>query len=193
MFDADFASAGPLLGGLERADGTWLNTLSASSISTLLTCPEQFRLSYLLLRWPKASAATVLGQAYHYALQRNFEQKVFSGKDLPVGDVLAAYDRGWGLALDRDDVWWKQDDPAATKTLGAEMVKIYHRLLSPTVQPVGVEERFERPISGVPLPLVGRVDLHTADHVILDRKTAKTGATQPKPEWRVQALVYMAA
>lgn len=189
----DFASGGALLGGVERADGTYMNQLSASSISTLLTCPEKFRLSYLLQRWPRASAATTLGHAYHHALQRNFAQKLFSGKDLPVSDVLDAYAEGWGQALDKEDIAWRKDDPGATKTLGAEMVRIYHKQLSPTVQPLAVEERFERPVPGVPLPVVGRVDLIEIGMRIIDRKTDKQGATQPRSEWRVQALTYMAA
>lgn len=187
----DFASGGSLLGGLERADGTYLNTLSASSIAKLMTCPEQFRLSYLLQRWGKASAATTLGNAYHYALQRNFEQKMFSDEDLPIRDVLDAYEEGWGKALD-EDIAWKKDDPGATKTLGMEMLKKYHYQLSPTVHPVAVEERFEIPVPGVSLPLVGRIDVLEPGR-ILDRKTAKQGATKASPEWRVQGLVYMAA
>lgn len=72
------------------------------------------------------------------------------------------------------------------------MLKLYHRKLSPTVQPIAVEERFERPVPGVPVPLVGRIDVMEEGR-ILDRKTDKQGATKARPEWRVQALVYMAA
>jgi hypothetical protein len=191
-FAEDFVAGGALLGGLERADGSYLNTLSASSISMLLTCPEKFRLSYMLQRWPKANAATTLGHAYHHALQRNFEQKVYSKRDLTQDEVLDAYDEGWGQALDREQILWRDDDPGATKTLGAEMVKIYHRLLSPLVHPIAVEERFEQVIADCPLPLVGRVDLMEAGRIV-DRKTDKQGATKAKPEWRVQALCYLAA
>lgn len=191
-YSGDFAHGGALLGGLERADGKYLNSLSASSISMLLTCPEKFRLSYLLQRWPKANAATTLGSAYHHALQRNFEQKVFTHADLSMADVFAAYDEGWGKALDTEDIWWRDDDPGKTKTLGAEMLRIYHSKLSPTVQPIAVEEFFEQPIPGVPIPLIGRIDLMEQGRII-DRKTAKTGATKAQPEWRVQAFCYFAA
>jgi hypothetical protein len=188
----DFATGGGnLFGGVERVDGKFLNTLSASSISTLMTCPEKFRLSYLLLKWPKASSATTLGHAYHYALQRNFEQKVYSQKDLPIADVLDAYDEGWGQALDQD-INWRDDDQGAIKTLGAEMLRGYHAKLSPTVQPIAVEEYFERLIPGVPVPLIGRIDL-MAEGMIVDRKTDKQGATKARPEWRVQALCYLSA
>lgn len=188
---SDFAVGGALLGGFERIDGSYLNSLSASSISTLLTCPEKFRLSYLHKKWPRASAATALGHAYHYALQQNLEQKVFSGKDLWIGDLLREYERGWSKALD-EDIWWKDDDPEETRQLGAEMLKIYHRMLSPSVKPIAVEERFEVPIPGVDLPLTGRIDTMEEGR-ILDRKTQKQGATKASPEWRVQGLVYMAA
>lgn len=188
----DFAAGGALLGGLERSDGTFLNSLSASAISTLFTCPEKFRLTYMLQQWGKASAATTLGNAYHYALQKNFEQKVYSHKDLSLADVLDAYEEGWGQALSKEEILWRSDDPGATKTLGAEMVKVYHRKLSPLVQPIAVEERFEQAVPGVPVPLVGRIDLMTSRSII-DRKTDKQGATKMRPEWRVQALVYMAA
>lgn len=179
--------------GIRKADGNFISQLSPSAISLLFTCPEKFRLTRLLQRPEKASGAIVLGSAYHHARQLNYEQKLTSGKDLPLQDVFAAYDQGWGLALAAQEIVWGKEDAGALKTLGAEMVKIYHRKLSPRVQPIAVEERFAALVPGVPLALVGRVDVIDEDGTIIDTKTDKEGATQPRPEWRVQALCYMAA
>lgn len=197
-WDSDFSAGGALLGGVERSDGTYLNTLSASSISTLLTCPEQFRLSYLLQRWGRKNAALQLGNAYHYALQKNFEQKVFSREDMDLDALQAAYEEGWAKALEEGEVSWRDDDPGATKTLGFEMLRVYIRTLAREVHPIAVEERFEIPIPDVPVPLVGRIDLLDGGIPgrirtrIIDRKTDRQGVTKMRPEWRVQALCYFA-
>lgn len=178
---------------LEREGGDPLRTLSPSAISTLLTCPEKYRQGYMLGNWAKPSGHTVLGNAYHHARRRNYEQKVYSGEDLPMEELLDAYDQGWTLAVERDEVAWRDLDPDATYQLGVAMSRKYHETVSPLVTPVGVEERLEFSVDGVPLVIRGVVDVRTAEMTILDTKTDAKGAKQPKPEWRPQAMIYLAA
>lgn len=175
-----------------RADGTTLHTLSASAISRLLTCPEQYRQSYMLGNWPRPLWFTVLGSAYHHARRINYEQKVFSGEDLPIDEVLTAYAEGWIHAL-RDDIQWRDQDSAEAFSIGADMTRVYHEKVSPTVKPVAVEERFELKVPGVPLLVKGVIDVRDERMVLIDTKTQDKGAKQPKPDWRPQAFIYCAA
>jgi len=174
-----------------RHDGEPLYQLSASSISTLLTCPEKFRISYLHGIWPKSSGATVLGNAYHHARQVNYEQKVFSGADLPPQAIGAAYDEGWQNAVS-DEIQWRDSDPLELWALGKRMALQYHEKISPSVVPVAVEERFKLEIPGVGVPVVGRIDVRDATTMI-DTKTQDKGAKKPEPGWRPQAFLYCAA
>jgi hypothetical protein len=175
-----------------NAAGEAIRSLSPSAISKLLLCPEQFRRSYMLGDWGVTNAAAVLGDAYHFARRANYEQKVWSGHDLSLSDLLDAYARGWQRAVDRD-VTWRNDDPEATYTLGREMAETYHVKVSPHVQPVAVEEKFRLEVRGAPIKVIGVVDVRDDDGDIIDTKTANKGAKSPMPHWRVQALIYMAA
>ena len=69
------------------------------------------------------------------------------------------------------------------------MVRIYRDSTSPRVQPVAVEKRDERIVPGVPVPLLGFVDILT-DSSIIDTKTSKQKKTSLKPDWRLQARIY---
>ena len=56
---------------------------------------------------------------------------------------------------------------------------------------MGVEERFEAPIAGSFVRIQGFVDARFADHV-REVKTSKVKNTTPRPEWRVQSVIYQA-
>ena len=185
----DFSAAEGI--AIERADGERLRSLSASSISRLLTCPEQFRQSYILGRWPPANGNTVLGNAYHSARQTNYEQKIYSGHDLPWKEVGDAYHAGWKKAAS-EEVVWRDADQNELYWLGFEMSRLYHVHVSPNVQPVAVEEWFELEVPGVPVPVRGKIDVRDAGAMI-DTKTDAKGAKQPQPGWRPQAYIYCAA
>lgn len=178
---------------LEVEPTTPLQTLSPSAIKTFLGCPERFRRSYLKREWEPMGAALLLGRAYHHARQHNYEQKIWSGEDLPVRDVLQAFHAGWERELNHDVKWKKTDKPEMLRQIGAQMTEVYHRQISPTVHPVAVEERFHVEIPGVGVPFVGRVDVRTAEGRILDTKTSTKPKTEPEAEWRIQAMGYMAA
>jgi CRISPR/Cas system-associated exonuclease Cas4 (RecB family) len=73
------------------------------------------------------------------------------------------------------------------------MTEIAHKTLSLELQPVSVEERFARHVPGMPVPLVGRVDVRTDKEQIVDVKTSAKGVTVPRLEWRAQAITYLYA
>lgn len=169
--------------------------LSASQVSMFQRCPEQYRRRYVLGEKERPGAALVWGSADHYAHEQNFTQKITSGTDIPAGEVQDAFAEGFDQAVDRNggesEVEWGDDKPGALKDAGAKLVAVYHETVSPSVQPVAVEEKFVVELPGVPVPVLGYMDVRT-ELAAVERKTAKQkppgGA--PKPEWRIQGLLY---
>jgi len=138
----------------------------------------------------KMFTGSFMGSVDHETHRENFEQKLTSGKDLDLDWMLARYEANWDFVLqDRGEPEWERNDPDEMRTRGLGMVEAYHSLISPGLQPVRVEERFEEVIDGVQLPLVGYMDLQTSGRIV-ERKTSNKKISKPKPEWRFQARVY---
>lgn len=171
--------------------------LSASQVSMFQRCQEQYRRRYVLGQKERPGAALVWGSADHYAHEQNFRQKITSGEDITAADVQLAFAEGFDRAVDRNggesEVEWGDDKPGQLKDAGTRLVSVYHETVSPAVQPVAVEEKFEVEIPGVPVPVIGFMDVRTAAEGI-ERKTArsKPQGGKPKPEWRIQGLLYQA-
>lgn len=170
--------------------------LSATQITMYQRCPEQYRHRYVLGLKERPGAALIWGSADHYAHEVNFVQKIDSHSDLPVDDIRLAFAEGFDAAIERNggeaEVEWGSDKPGAMKDAGVELAAHYHRLVSPKVQPTAVESEFSLDIPGVPVPVIGRIDVETAGPAI-ERKTAKRTSTKVEPKWRIQGLIYQLA
>lgn len=159
----------------------------------LATCPEQFRRVYVLGERQRPGAALVWGSADHYAHEQNFTQKITSGEDISKDDVQLAFAEGFDQEIEvkggESEIEWGSDKPADLKDRGVVLVGAYHQQVSPSVQPVAVERKFSVNIPGVPVPIVGRIDVQTKDRVI-EGKTAATKKTKPEPHWLLQGEMY---
>ena len=165
--------------------------LSSTRISMFQRCPEQYRRRYILGEKERPGAALVWGGADHEAHEVNFRQKIGSGVDLPVADVEVAFAEAFDRRVDEmgDDVQWGTEKPGELKDAGVLLVGAYHRQVSPSVQPTAVEREFSLEIPGVPVPVIGRMDVETALPAI-ERKTARAAVRKVKPTWRIQGLLY---
>lgn len=171
--------------------------LSASSIGTLMRCPEQFRRRYILGERERPGAAMLQGRADHKAHEVNFSQKIDTHEDLPVADVQDAFVHSFDAALDESggpgEVEWKQ---GATRDkvidAGVKLVGAYHRNVSPGVQPIAVEDYWELWLPGLPVKLLGYCDVETPD-VVIDRKIGGQAKRTMPPDWTVQGLMYALA
>src|SRR5262245_12765341 len=76
--------------------------LSASSLTMLGRCPEQFRRVYLKGERQRPGAALVWGSADHYAHEQNFAQKIVSHVDIPEGDVALAFAEGFDQKVESE-------------------------------------------------------------------------------------------
>lgn len=170
--------------------------LSASSLGTFARCPEQFRRRYMLGEKTRPGSALIWGSADDFAHTTNFEQKIASHEDISEADVTLAFAEGFDQAVERDggtnEVDWGNSKPGDLKDAGVALVGAYHRTVSPTVQPIAVQRSVEFQIEGIGVPIIGRIDLETADE-LNEWKVASRAETKPKPQWRTQGRIYQAA
>ena len=148
--------------------------LSHSQISAYMRCPVAYYSRYILGVKSAPSAAMVLGSGVHKAFEKNFEQKIVSGKDLPSSAVKDVFRDYWRenskeavFNSERDEVKEEMGDE------GISMVEKYMDEVSPSVQPVAVEKRFFLKLPGVRRKILGFIDLVTKDEIVVDFKTTK--------------------
>lgn len=175
---------------------------SASRAATFDRCPEIFRRRYVLGEREKPAGAPLWGQADHRAHEVNWSQKITTGDDVPVDVVQDAFVDTFDQLVDdvggADEVVWDKSDAGDTpqaqaadvRERGVRLVGAYHRKASPSVQPVAVEQKISLDIPGIPVPVIGYIDIVTADRVV-ERKTAKQKSM--KSEWSSQSAIYQAA
>ena len=88
-------------------------------------------------------------------------QKIDTGVDLPVGDMLDAYDSSWTAETEYgfqiQSMEGRDEDPGEVKDKGYELVQLYHRVVAPTIQPTIVEEPIQFTINGQPYS--GQIDI----------------------------------
>lgn len=155
-----------------------------------IQCPESWRQRYVLHQHEKQSGDQFLGTVDHAAHEANFRQKMVTGEDLSLDEIKRIYIDKWTETIDEEgEPNWREADPGDMYERGLNAVELYHRVVSPTIQPVAVEQRFDFQIAGLPFPVIGYLDILTKDRVI-DRKTAKSKLSKPKAGWRLQAKVY---
>ncbi len=123
--------------------------LSHSQISCLLKCPRQYYYRYIEdIRTP-ATHSLLMGSCYHAALERNFLDKVKTGKDLEAQVILDAYDKAWTQRVSNEEIDWQDQSPGAVKDKGAGLVALYMAEGAPFVMPVEVERKFSVHLPGL--------------------------------------------
>ncbi len=171
--------------------------LSASSLSMFSRCPEQWRRVYMLGERQRPGAALIWGAADHSAHELNFRQKIDSHEDLKVDDVRTAFADAFDRKVEREggtsEIEWGNDQPGDMKDKGVALVTVYHNHVSPRVQPVAVESDIAIELPGVPVPIIGRIDVTTAVDVVERKTAARKDTLATKPQWRLQGSIYAIA
>jgi hypothetical protein len=170
--------------------------LSASRLSSFYRCPEAFRRKYLLGEWEAKSVALHWGSAHHRAIERNYEQKISSHEDLPADEVEDAF-RDAFVTDDLDSLRWDEGEkPAETLDAGIALIRLYHERVAPRVQPLAVEEPFSFRVPGLPVDVIGRIDVRAivdGQRRTIEEKTSNRAVATPKDDWRFQGRVYRRA
>ena len=167
--------------------------LSYSSINLYLTCAEHWRRKYLLQQPQPSSPALVIGSAVHGTIEESLVSRM---------PLVQLWPGVWATKLEKDaaNIEWGADTPEQHFNDGLRLVSepTVQQLvdgLTPLVDADGmfIERKVELRVPGVPLPIIGYIDLMTADGVPGDFKTSRNRWTQADAEGEIQPLVYLAA
>lgn len=175
--------------------------LSATGLKTAMRCAEQYRRVYVKGQRKAPSLSMVAGRADHKAIEISMEQKIETGEDLPVNQVQSEFLRTLEEEVESSGGLKELEDKPDTATwdqtrrLGEIGVGQYQRLVSPSITPVAVEEEFSLDLPGLPVPLIGYLDLVGFAGAggklrIIDRKRSKRAPYNLAPDWRFQASLY---
>jgi len=189
-----------------------LDHLSYSSISSYLMCAANWRFHYIEKVPTKTSTALVFGSAFHGAI----EQHILSapteyGKRQPLIDCWRESwikETTWSNENDelllRDDIDWGTDTPESLENEGIRILThkdVANGILS--IIPAwivnndqkrpAIESRVELRVPGVPLPIIGYIDIITADGIPGDFKTSSKSWSDSKAGDEIQTLFYLAA
>lgn len=156
-----------------------LERLSATSLSTFISCPEQFRRKYLLHEQEMMSGERFMGSVCHQALDL-----VIKGST--ENDAVEA---AWQSIIEREgEPEWHDTDASEQFRRAKQMMKAYAPTanhISPLV--IASEERFDETIAGV--KVIGYIDRKLSDR-ILEVKTASQKVSKPKSRWSLQGRLY---
>jgi hypothetical protein len=155
-----------------------------------MTCSEQFRMRYIKKHKESFGFSQFFGDVDHKTHAANFKRKIGTGADLDVLEMVGIYTTTWDSVLEEEgEPIWDGENPGDAHDQGQLMVATYHELVSPTINPIKVEERFEQRFPAVPIPIVGYPDIEERDRVV-ERKTSKGRVSKPKAKWRLQGEIY---
>lgn len=170
-----------------------LERLSATSLSTAIQCPEQFRQKYLLKKPEKLFGERFVGIVNHKTHELGFEYKMRTGTDFTLAQMKERYMQTWKDVLDdQGEPDWKDTDTVKAFQSGMDMVELYHEKVGVHVHPIAVEQRFEFDIPGIPSKIVGYLDVVETGKV-RERKTSAQRVKKPKARWRFQGKLYQIA
>lgn len=172
-----------------------IDHLSYSSISTYLLCPRAWAYRYVDRVTTPSSPSLVFGSAVHGAVERMIRCE-HAGTTYDPAEI---WREAWGDAT-RGEVAWEADIPEEHATTGQTLVchpdtRATVRALLPLVVDgaLAIEQRVELRVPGVPIPVIGFIDLITADGVVTDFKTAGKAWTEEKARAEEQPSFYLAA
>lgn len=166
--------------------------LSYSSITAFLDCPENWRRKYIAKEPTMSNPALVFGSAFHGAVEELVQH--------PDLQPLSVWGAQWEKANAGAKVFWGEETPENifndgvrmfnSPTLLAEIAKI-----KPQIDRNGakVERKVELHVPGVPVPIIGYIDIILADGTPADFKTSARSWSDDKASESLQSLFYLAA
>lgn len=174
---------------------TSINHLSYSSISTYTTCGRSWFYRYVQRVLVPTAPALAFGSAFHGAVEEYVSLKVFGQQK----SLAESWEVNWAEAC-QGEIAWDGELPEQMANEGLKLlthpdtVKLLDSLVPLMVEekPV-IEKRITLRVPGVPIPIIGYIDIITGDGVPGDFKTASRAWNQEQAEKETQPLFYLAA
>lgn len=141
-----------------------------SEIKAFLTCGISWAFRYVdKIRMPSSAAATI-GNVVDTGISANLAQKVTSGADIPLEQVLDICSEDFEKRA-QETVWDEEDKPGPAKDAALSVLKFHHLNVAPQIRPATVQEQFVIE-TDAGYDLAGAIDYTDAHDVIGDTKTA---------------------
>lgn len=174
-----------------------LDHISHTQINMLLKCGIQYEKRYIDGMIAPPSASLVRGKCGHKTLEKNFRQKIETKQDLPVEEIADTFSDEW--ERNKYEIVWKKKEigdlsPAKAggmfKDTGIALVKKFHADLSPTIQPVAVEDQFEVVFNGPYPKLIGFIDREDEGNEIGEVKFVGKSPSSDDAQSDIQLTIY---
>jgi hypothetical protein len=156
--------------------------LSASSITRFVRCPRQWQDYYVLGNKGTSNSHLVIGLAAHLALSR-----------LLKGEEAANY---WLETVEEQgDINWAPLTPEKAHGIAIKHVYDYYETVGKYLMVEETEAEISFEVPGVPIPVVGKVDVVCPDRGIDVKTTAymNSARVQVNREWVLQGEIYQIA
>lgn len=162
--------------------------LSFSGISKYMACPRSWKFKYIEQQPEKKSSALAFGSAFHDAIES------YVIRTNPEQTIKEKWDAAWAKQAEKNGF----DDDETPEALYNDGLRMFS---SPKVMyeinaiqaPQAIELPVRLTVPGVPVPVIGFIDIVTADGVIGDIKTSKSKWPEDKAKNSLQPLFYLAA
>lgn len=166
--------------------------LSYSSISLFQACSEAWRRKYIANEKTYSTPELALGSAFHGTVEKHLE----TGAAL-----LDTWSEQWRKAStdnSRSPIMWGAETP---ETYYNEGIRLFsHPAIVTGVELIksqfnggNLERKIELMVPGVPIPVIGYIDVILADGVPADFKTSSKSWTMDRAQKEQQSLFYLGA
>ena len=180
-----------------------IDHLSYSSISLLLDCAAAWKMKYLDKMPTKGGPALVFGSAWHNTIEQ------YLTEPKPLAEIWPI---AWSNQMERDGATvdcgldtpeqhfnqgmaWATAKKVASDGPDYETMESFLSTIKPQIRDgkPAIERKIELRVPGVPVPVIGYIDITTSDGVPGDFKTSSKSWGADKANGSLQTLFYLAA
>lgn len=175
-----------------------LDHLSYSSISKFLSCGRQFRFHYIDRQPEPTSPALAYGSAWHNTIEEVIRSMALH-QSADIAEIWHTHTAA-EFAKVPESGWDDGDTPAELTAAGLkcllhdDVITAIGRIRPLMIDgaPV-IEKKIELRVPGVPIPIVGYIDVIGADRIPIDLKTSEKAWPVDRAAGELQTLFYLAA
>lgn len=165
-----------------------IDHLSYSSITSYLSCARSWAYKYIEKLPTTSSPELAFGSAVHETIEQHLLGK---------GELLDLWPTSWKKASEPNNIFWGIDTPEQHYNEGIRILS--HKSVSDGIallkmnQEPRIETKVELKAPGVPVPIIGYIDLIDDYGIPGDFKTSKASWNMDKARGATQSLFYLAA
>lgn len=173
-----------------------IKSVSPSAVGTYNKCGEQYRRRYVEGEKIPPGVTAHVGTGIHKGAEINHKHKIKEGKDQPVDVIQDAAVESYEKSLQNGIYLTPEEKTRKAKILGegkdmtSSLAGLYRESLAPQIHPVLVEKFIKIHVDELPVPILSRLDVATADHWVPDLKSAKKSWRQEQVDGSHQLAVY---